>query len=144
MSQNIFQKILVPLDGSANSMRGLNAAILLAKQSGGYITGLYVISSSGFSKASSMLKKYKKELKSNSETIMFQAKTNAAKNGIKFEGKVIVSPGIVRTIVGFAKSKKYDVIVMGSRGQSSPDVKYLGSVANGVLYDLNMPILIVK
>jgi nucleotide-binding universal stress UspA family protein len=43
MLQNRFQKILVPLDGSPNSIRGLNEAISLARQSGSTITGIYVI-----------------------------------------------------------------------------------------------------
>ena len=144
MSQNAFKKILVPLDGSTNSIRGLNTAILLAKQSSGTITGLYVISSSGFSKAPSLLKKYRKELIKNAEKIMLQARSSATKSGVEFDGKIITSPGIVRTIVGFAKSKRFDMIIMGSRGQGSPDAKYLGSVANGVLHSLEIPVLIVK
>jgi nucleotide-binding universal stress UspA family protein len=144
MSQNAFQKILVPLDGSTNSIRGLNAAILLAKQSSGTITGLYVISSSGFSNTPSLLKKYRIELIKNAEKIMSQARSSAAKNGVGFDGKIITSPGIVKTIVGFAKSKRFDIVVMGSRGRSSPDVKYLGSVTNGVLNNLEIPVLIVK
>jgi nucleotide-binding universal stress UspA family protein len=144
MSQNAFQKILVPLDGSTNSIRGLNAATSLARQSSGTITGLYVISSSGFSKAPSLLKKYRIELIKNAEKIMSQARSSVTKNGVEFDGKVITSPGIVRTIVGFAKSKRFDMVVMGSRGQSSPDAKYLGSVTNGVLNNLEIPVLIVK
>ena len=144
MSQNAFKKILVPLDGSTNSIRGLNTAILLAKQSSGTITGLYVISSSGFSKAPSLLKKYRKELIKNAEKIMLQARSSASKSGVEFDGKIITSPGIVRTIVGFAKSKRFDMIIMGSRGQGSPDAKYLGSVSNGVLHSLEIPVLIVK
>ncbi|MFQ5573951.1 MAG: universal stress protein, partial [Nitrosopumilaceae archaeon] len=37
-----FQKILVPVDGSKNSMRGLNQAISIAKASNAEITGFYV------------------------------------------------------------------------------------------------------
>ena len=37
------KKILVPLDGSANSFRGLDVAIHMARQSQGTITGLYVM-----------------------------------------------------------------------------------------------------
>jgi nucleotide-binding universal stress UspA family protein len=144
MSQNTFKKILVPLDGSSNSIRGLNTAISLAKQSGGTITGLYVISSSGFSKATALLKKYRKELIKNAEKTIFQARSSVTKNGVEFDGKIITSPGIARTIVGFAKSKRFDMVVMGSRGQSSPDAKYLGSVTNGVLHSLEIPVLIVK
>jgi nucleotide-binding universal stress UspA family protein len=37
-----FKKILVPLDGSSNSMRGLDRAIEIAKGSDAEITGFYV------------------------------------------------------------------------------------------------------
>ncbi|HSA76460.1 MAG TPA: universal stress protein, partial [Nitrosarchaeum sp.] len=37
------KKILVPIDGSKNSMRGLDEAIYLARQCHATITGLYVI-----------------------------------------------------------------------------------------------------
>ena len=37
-----FEKILVPLDGSPNSMRGLDKAMSLARASNAEITGLYV------------------------------------------------------------------------------------------------------
>ncbi|MFZ1077635.1 MAG: universal stress protein [Nitrosotalea sp.] len=144
MSQNTLKKILVPLDGSPNSIRGLNVAISLAKQSSGTVTGLYVISSSGFSKAPTLLKKYRTELIKSAEKIMLQARSSVTKNGIEFDGKIITSPGIVKTIVGFAKSKRFDIVIMGSRGQSSSDTKYLGSVTNGVLNNLEIPVLIVK
>jgi len=37
-----FNKILVPLDGSTNSIRGLDRAIEIAKGGGAEITGFYV------------------------------------------------------------------------------------------------------
>ena len=37
-----FKKILVPLDGSSNSMRGLDRAIEIAKGGDAEITGFYV------------------------------------------------------------------------------------------------------
>ena len=37
-----FKKILVPLDGSNNSTRGLDRAIEIAKESTAEITGFYV------------------------------------------------------------------------------------------------------
>ncbi len=37
------KRILVPLDGSSNSFRGLDAAIQMARQCHATITGLYVV-----------------------------------------------------------------------------------------------------
>jgi nucleotide-binding universal stress UspA family protein len=43
MIRKKIKKILVPLDGSKNSMRGLDEGIYLARQCQATITGLYVI-----------------------------------------------------------------------------------------------------
>jgi nucleotide-binding universal stress UspA family protein len=40
MLKNRFKRILVALDGSSNSIRGMNEAISLARQSEGTITGI--------------------------------------------------------------------------------------------------------
>ena len=117
MLQNRFQKILVPLDGSLNSIRGLNEAISLARQSGATITGIYVIPD--FSpRIAQILKSYRTELMKNAKKIMSQARTSAARHGITFNEKVVVSGDLVKTISGYAKSSKSDIIIMGSRGDN--------------------------
>lgn len=143
MLQNRFKKILVPLDGSANSTRGLNEAISLARQSGGTIIGIYVIPS--FSpRVSRMLKSYEVQIMKTAKKIMSHARTDAARNGIEFMEKTVVSEDIVKAIIGYAKSSKSDIIVMGSRGVGSPHKDYLGSISNGVLHDSKIPVLVVK
>jgi len=42
MLKNRFKKILVALDGSMHSRRGMNEAISLARQTEGSITGIYI------------------------------------------------------------------------------------------------------
>src|SRR5574341_1265202 len=42
MLKNRFKRILVALDGSMHSRRGMNEAISLARQSEGSITGIYI------------------------------------------------------------------------------------------------------
>ncbi|MDE1844216.1 MAG: universal stress protein [Thaumarchaeota archaeon] len=143
MLQNRFKKILVPLDGSLNSIRGLNEAISLARQSGAIMTGVYVMPN--FSpKVARILKSYRMGLIKNAQKIMLHARTSTGRHGIVFNEKVAVSGDVVKTIVGFAKSRKFDIIVMGSRGEGSPRAEYLGSVANGVLHESKIPVLIVK
>ncbi|HJU13323.1 MAG TPA: universal stress protein [Candidatus Nitrosotalea sp.] len=143
MLQNRFKKILVPLDGSLNSIRGLNEAISLARQSGSTITGIYVMPN--FSpKVSRILKSYRGGLIKNEKKIMSHARTSAARHGITFNERKAVSTDVVKTIVGYAKSSKADIIVMGSRGEGGPLKEYLGSIANGVLHDSRIPVLIVK
>jgi nucleotide-binding universal stress UspA family protein len=47
-------------------------------------------------------------------------------------------------ILKFAKDKKFDLIVIGSRGMSSAKELFLGSTSNYVLHKSPIPVLIVK
>lgn len=143
MLQNRFQKILVPLDGSPTSVRGLNEAISLARQSNGTIIGMYVIPRFP-PKIAKILKSYRIQLEKTSEKIMAHAKTSAARHGVSFDRKVIVSQDIVKTVTGYAKTTKSDIIILGSRGEGGSDKEYLGSVANGIIHESKIPVLVVK
>ncbi len=143
MLQNRFKKILVPLDGSLNSIRGLNEAISLARQSEGTIIGIHVMPNFSPTVAR-ILKSYRAEIGKKAREMMLQAETSAARHGISFAEKIAVSGDVVKTISAFAKSSKSDVIVIGSRGEGSPHAEYLGSVANGILHESKIPVLIVK
>ena len=143
MLQNRFKKILVPLDGSLNSIRGLNEAISLARQSDATITGIHVLPNFSPTVAR-ILKSYRVELGKKARKIMTQAETSSARHGISFTEKIAVSGDVVKTISAYAKSSKSDIIVIGSRGEGSPHAEYLGSVANGILHESKVPVLVVK
>ena len=138
------KKILVPLDGSDNSIRGLDMAIHIARQSNGTITaltvksvpGIYAIHPLGFLDFSSMIEVKK---------ILESAKTRAAKKGIQLTGKALAGdPGF--DIARFANNKKngIDLVVIGARGRGSAKEIFLGSVSNYVLHKVKKPVLIVK
>jgi nucleotide-binding universal stress UspA family protein len=139
--QNI-KKILVPMDGSKNSMRGLDEAIYLARQCHATITGLYVIP---ISKpiTDSQISDLEKYLLNNASKFMSKAKTRAAQNGILFDDATThgdEGPEIIR----YANNKSYDIIVIGSRGMGSMKETFLGSTSNYVMHKAKIPVLIVK
>lgn len=142
MKLPIIRKILVPLDGSKNSFRGLDYAIYLARQCGATLTGISVIP---FYPKALLLTPvaYEKALAKAAEKFMEKAKTRCAQNGIVFNGKM-TDGHEVEEIVGFAMEKKFDIIVMGARGLGSVKEVFLGSVSNGVLHKSKIPVLIVK
>ena len=142
MLKNRFRNILVALDGSLNSRRGMNEAISLARQSDGTITGIYILPSLLSEPTISL--SYRQYLSRVSEEFMSHARTSAARHRIEFEKKIIVSNDIVNAIASFAKSDKSDVIVIGARGQSSPKSAFLGSVSHGILNSCRIPILVVR
>jgi nucleotide-binding universal stress UspA family protein len=72
------------------------------------------------------------------------AKTSAARHGIDFEEKIVTSTDTIKTITNFAKSCKFDIIVIEARGAGSPKSEFFGSVSNGILHGSRVPILVVK
>jgi len=141
--QRKISKILVPLDGSKNSIRGLEMAITLARQCSAIITGVYSIYApphSEFKGVGSVEKALNKEVKK----IMEEAKILAAKNGIVFKEKLMRGE-IGYNIIKMAHGKeKFDMIVMGSRGRSSAKEIFFGSTSNYVIHTSKIPVVIVK
>ena len=143
MIKKNISKILVPLDGSKNSNRGLETAITLARQCGAVITGVYSTHApphSEFRGVGSVEKSHNTEVKK----IMDSAKMLAAKNGIVFKEK-IMSGDVGYNIVKVAHGRgKFDMIVLGSRGRSSAKQMFFGSVSNYVIHASKIPVVIVK
>ena len=136
------KKILVPLDGSANSFRGLDVAIHMARQSQGTITGLYVM---GIVKprTSEPITPLEKLFLEHAQKIMKKAKLMAAKKGILFLDRLSYGDDGKR-IVNIAERENFDLIVIGSRGMGSAKEIFLGSTSNYVLHKSKIPVLIVK
>ena len=143
MLKNRFKRILVALDGSANSIRGMNEAISLARQSEGTITGIHILPGVP-SELTDTLNGYRKYLLEKTRKFMYNAKTSAPRHGIDFEEKIVTSNDIVNAIANFAKSDKFDIIIIGVRGVGSPKSEFFGSVSNGILHSSRIPILVVK
>ena len=137
-----FKKILVPLDSSTNSFRGLDRAIILARFLHATITGLYVVPMATPAK-SSPITSWEKIFLNNAAKFMKKAKTTAAKNGILFHDKVVYGDEGV-AIVCFANRNNFDMIVIGSRGRGAAKEIFLGSTSNYVLHKSKIPVLIVK
>ena len=136
------KKILVPLDGSQNSYRGLEEAIYLARSCKASITGLYVIGLVLPSK-NAPLSSVERFLLEQAAKFMARAKKHAAKHGILFFDKVLYGyEG--QQIVSYAKKNNFDIIIVGSRGRSVAKEVFLGSTSNYVLHKSAIPVLIVK
>ena len=144
MRDKKIKNILVPLDGSKNSIRGLDEAIYIARHTHATITGVfdeylppvYAIHNLGLGK----------DFKKKAKKILESAKTKSAKNGILFKYKMIGAGDPGYDIIQFAHSRKnkFDLIVIGSRGMGSVKEFFLGSVSNYVVHKSKIPVLIVK
>jgi len=138
------KKILVPLDGSKNSLRALDMAIALARRCEAIIVGICVIyapSRTEFGRGMAVEKGSYEEVKK----FMNSAKTIAAQNGIVFDEKISYGD-VGYNILKFAHNKKnkIDMIVIASRGRGAVKEMLFGSVSHHVLHASNLPVLVVK
>ena len=136
------KKILVPLDGSSNSFRGLYVAIHMARQCHATVTGLYVV---GITKprTNEPISSPEKIFLEHAQKIMKKAKLKAAQKGILFFDRGSYGDDGKR-IVDIAERKNFDLIVIGSRGMGAAKEIFLGSTSNYVLHKSKKPVLIVK
>ena len=140
------KRIMVCLDGSKHSLRGLDAAILFAKQSDAIIIGVH--SDTNFSAFSAVRAPILPEKKWTNEVrgIMHVAEKKVEKNKIKFESVVIGGHSSGTDLTTFANNpkNKIDQIIMGSRGMGFPKELFFGSTSNFVLHKAKAPVTIVK
>ncbi|MCF6204474.1 MAG: universal stress protein [Methylococcaceae bacterium] len=130
------------MDGSKNSFRGLDEAIIIARNCQSIIIGLYVtpLSPPASTEQKAYIKNY---LLKNPNKFMKKAKMYSAQNGILFYEKIMHGDEGPR-IVKFAHDGNFDLIVIGSRGISSIKEAFLGSTSNYVIHKSKIPILLVK
>ncbi len=137
-----FNKILVPLDGSANSIRGLDRAIEIAKDGNAEITGFYVFHLP-ITAGIKYTQKMKDEAQKKAVKAIGPAMNKAQKAGATFKYKT--SGGHTGSeIVKFAQKGKFDMIVIGARGVGGAKEAFLGSTSNYVMHKTKVPVLVVK
>jgi nucleotide-binding universal stress UspA family protein len=85
----------------------------------------------------------KNQSQKEAKKFLAEAKIQCAQNGIVFNEKIIYGNQSWE-ITEFAAYKKFDLIVIGSRGMSRTKEAFLGSVANSIVHKSKVPVLVVK
>lgn len=136
--KKIITKIMVPTDGSRSAWKAVGFALDMAKAREAEIAAIYVVHASIMSTAVKEEEKFGK-------SCLERVKDRGRKLGVKVEAKVLTERrSIVRAIVDYAKRKRCDLIVMGTKGMGGDSRFLLGSVANGVVTHASCPVLVVR
>ena len=133
-------EILVPFDDSANSRRALDHALLMAEKIGAKITLVHVISYHGA--MAKVIGSYKGTLIKHVTKFLDEARDRASSRGVELSYKVLYGSA-AEEILGFTKSKKFDLIVMGKRGTNKQSGQMLGSVSNAIVQSSKIPTMVV-
>ncbi len=136
------KKILVPVDGSANSTRGLDTAIEIAKGNDAEITGFYVFHLP-IAAGIKYTEKMKDEAQKKAVKAIGPAMNRTQKAGAKFSYKT-GGGNTGSEIVKFAKKGNFDMVVIGARGLGATKEAFLGSTSNYVMHKTDIPVLVVK
>ncbi|HJU13690.1 MAG TPA: universal stress protein [Candidatus Nitrosotalea sp.] len=136
------RKILVPLDGSKSSLRGLDHAIYLARQCNAIITGVHVISIYPTNLAD-LVNPIKARLFKYAEELMDRSEITCAQKGIVFRKRILYGDP-KSEISDFIKQNRFDLVVIGARGLGPVKEVVLGSVSNAVLHRSKIPVLVAK
>jgi nucleotide-binding universal stress UspA family protein len=141
----MFKKILVPIDGSPNSYRGLRFATGIAEILDAELTLIHVVpepvpiyTDPG---APAIPAKVYADLLDYAEKLFTKRKKELAAKGVRT--KVLLKRGDPATEI-LKASKGYDLIVIGSRGLGSLKRLFLGSVSNSVVQQSKVPVLVVR
>jgi nucleotide-binding universal stress UspA family protein len=155
----MFEKILVPLDGSAHSVRALEKAVQIAKKFSGKVTLIYAYSVSmqpiilpeptTLSSPTipilnaTEISRVVEAARTTGERILKDGEARAKTEGVAVKA-MLVEGHAVQEIVRTAKEDNFDLIVMGARGVSHIRSLLLGSVSDGVIHHALCPVLVVK
>ena len=156
---SLFEKILVPVDGSEHSIRALEKATQIAKKFGGKITLIHAysvtvqpiivpepaaLSSSGIPYLTAAeISRVSEAARDFGNRILKDGEEKVKAEKVEVE-KVLIEGHAVQEIVRAAKEGNFDLIVIGARGISHIREMFLGSVTDGVIHHATCPVLVVK
>jgi nucleotide-binding universal stress UspA family protein len=149
MTTASFGTILVPLDGSATAERALPVAAALAHRSGAalHLATVHVPLPTllGTAEEPALNGQFERELRAQREEYLTSAATAiATTHGIEATCAVLDLDGtLAKVLADHARIKRAGLIVMTTHGHGGISRLWLGSVADGMLRRVKMPVLLL-
>jgi nucleotide-binding universal stress UspA family protein len=145
----MYQKILVPVDGSETSNLGLTEAIKLAKRQGAQVRLVHIVNEFilDYTYSTTLYAdKVIDGLRDRGRNVLKEAEARVRQGGIVCDGVLVESIGgrAAEFIVQQAKTWGADVIVMGTHGRRGLARLTLGSDAEQVVRTAGVPVLLVR
>jgi nucleotide-binding universal stress UspA family protein len=140
-------KILIAVDGSDHARRAIEAVGKMAKSALELEAVLICVSPEPIfygDYSSATIRKIEEDQKEHQDIILTRGTELAKAQGLKLGDPVRVFGVVANEIVRAAEGLKVDQIAMGTRGMGAVGNMVLGSVAQRVLHQTSIPLLLVK
>jgi len=146
----MYQRILVPVDGSPASSNGLREAIALAKLTHGRILLLHVVDDMSLLISSAEYAGLNAgmfaALREAGEKVLAEAKSEVERAGVAVETKLFenVDLPLWQRVVSLVPQWRADLVVKGTHGRRGVRRVVLGSDAEQVVRTASVPVLLVR
>lgn len=146
----MYRRILVPIDGSPTSGRGLDEALRLAKLCGASVRLVHVIDELKYVTGFETFAAYNADLlplmEEAGEQILLAGREAATRAGVEVETLLFTSPvqRVCDMVVEQARTWRADLIVIGTHGRRGVGRWLLGSDAEQILRLAPVPVLLVR
>ncbi|SCC70749.1 universal stress protein [Acinetobacter albensis] len=143
-----YQTIVVPVDGSETAYAAVAKSIEFAQAFGSKIIVVQVLSLDPYIAAEYISAHQTNDLIERARTSILEsldaAKVKFNQYGIEVETKILEGQVIHREIIKVAEENHADLIIIGSHGRTGLKKFFLGSVAQSLLGESHIPVLIVR
>lgn len=144
----MYQRILVPIDGSATSDLALDEAIKFTQQQNAQVEVIHVLEDIWYFDNEDYLNYAEliQSMRGIGEKILAQAQKKLQQAGVTAEIKLLETQGerIASVIATEAKNNLADLIIIGTHGRSGFSRMFMGSIAEGVVRTAHIPILLIR
>jgi nucleotide-binding universal stress UspA family protein len=142
----MYQRILVPVDGSATSNKALTAALQLAREGGGRVRVVHAFDElvflTGYEYDASMLRAARAE----ADKVLSAASGIATAAGVPSDAKLLETRGrrLGDAVADEATAWEADLVVVGTHGRRGIGRAVLGSGAEQVIRAAPVPVLSIR
>ncbi len=142
------KRIVVPTDGSAWSERAIPYAVDFARVGGGEVILLHVftppmhefVDSLAIAGEYELANRIREEIKQH----LLSLRNEIRDENVDCRLHIIDAVGIAQHICDYVEAEKIDMVVMTTHGHSGLVRLVFGSVANKVMHDVNVPVLVIR
>jgi nucleotide-binding universal stress UspA family protein len=141
----LYDRILVPTDGSVASRRAIEHAVDLAAAHGATLHAVYVVNAGSYASlpTETSWEGVSEMLREEGEAALDDVTEAADGHGVTVE-RVLLEGSPAREIVRYAEGDDIDLVVMGTHGRGGIDRLLLGSVTERVVRASRVPVLTVQ